>query len=103
MHEYTWKIGLQFSSNIKLRTDRPLTENTVIVDLFDGNRYVVQATYAAKPTDREWSFLPETVVHSWPAGSLAEDELIKLRERAKYSQDEFCGPLADVVFFPAAA
>jgi hypothetical protein len=102
-HDYTWKIGLEFSSNRKLETNKPVTENTVLIDLHDGHRYLVQAIYPAKPTDREWPFLPDTVMHTWPVGSLPEDELSKLRERAKYTPDEFCCPLADVVFFPAAA
>ena len=75
----------------------------MLIDLYDGNRYVVQAIYPAKPKDKEWSFLPDTVMHTWPAGFLPEDELGKLRERARYIPDEFCGPLADVVFFSTTA
>ncbi len=102
-YDYTWKCGLEFSSSTKLSTNKPLTENTIIIDLYDGRRYQVRAIYPAKPKDKNWSFLPDTVVHAWPAASLPEDELKKLRERAKYIPDEYCGPLADVVFFPAAA
>ena len=102
-HEYTWKNGLQYASRTKFRANKPVTENTVLIDLYDGSRFVVQAIYPAKPKDKEWSFLPDTVMHTWPAGSLPEDELTKLRERAKYTPDEYCEPLADVVFFPAAA
>jgi hypothetical protein len=65
-HDYTWKIGLQFSSRTKLRTNKPLTENTVLIDLYDGHRYVVQAICPAKPRDKEWDFLPDTVVHTCP-------------------------------------
>ena len=97
-HDYTWKIGLQFSSRTGLRTNKPLAENMVLIDLFDGHRYLVQAIYPAKPKDKEWDLLPDTVVHTWPVGTLSEDELSKLRERAKYTPDEFCGPLGDVVF-----
>jgi hypothetical protein len=39
----------------------------------------------------------------WPDGLLSEEELTKLRERAKYTPDECSHPLADVVFFPIAA
>ncbi len=102
-HDYTWKCGLEFSSSTKLSTNKPLTENTVVIDLYDGRRYLVQGIYPAKPKDKEWDFLPDTVVHTWPIGSLPEDELTRLRERAKYTPDEYCHPLADVVFFPAAA
>ncbi len=100
-HDYTWKIGFQYSSGTKLSTNKPLQESTVLIDLYDGHRYQVQAIYPAKPSDKEWTFLPDTVVHTWPAGSLTEDELTKLRERAQYTPDECCQPLLDVVFFPA--
>jgi hypothetical protein len=102
-HDYTWKIGLEFSSNKKLQTSKPVTENTVLIDLYNGHRYLVQAIYPAKPKDKEWSFLPDTVMHTWPVGSLSEDELSRLRERANYTLHEYRGPLVDVVFFPAAA
>jgi hypothetical protein len=102
-HEYTWKMGLEFSSRTRLRTNRPLAENTVLIDLYDGHRYVVQGIYPAKPRDKEWDFLPDTVVHTWPVGSLSENELSKLRERAKYTPDELCAPLGDVVFELRAA
>jgi hypothetical protein len=102
-HEYTWKIGLQFSSRTRLRTNKPLAENTVLIDLYDGHKYLVQAIYPAKPTDREANFLPDTVVHTWPVGSLSKDELSKLRENAKYTPYEFAEPLDYVVFEPAVA
>jgi hypothetical protein len=102
-HDYTWKIGLQFSSRTELRTNKPLAENMVLIDLYDGHRYLVQAICPAKPKDKEWDFLPDTVVHTWPVGALSEDELSKLRERAKYITDEFCRPLGDVVFEVRAA
>ena len=97
-HEYTWKIGLQYSSNTKLSTNRPLSENAVIIDLLDGHRYQVGAIYPAMAKDKEWSFLPDTVVHTWPAGSLSEGELTKLRERAGYKPNEYSFPLEAVVF-----
>ena len=102
-HEYTWKIGLEHWSNRKLETNKPVTVNTVLIDLYDGHRYLVRAIYPAKPTDRAWPFLPETVMHTWLVESLPEDELNKLREREKYAPNEFCAPLGAVVFFPVAA
>jgi hypothetical protein len=100
-HEYTWKVGLEHWSNRKLETNKPLTENTVLTDLWDGHQYLVRAIAPAKSTDRAASILPATVIHTWPAGCLTENELSKLRERAKYTPNEFCGPFGDVVFFPA--
>jgi hypothetical protein len=99
-HDYTWKCGLCFSSNITMQTNKPVTENTLILDLYDGKQYRIRAIYAAKPSDKEWSSMPDTILHAWPEGALTEDELIKLRARAAYTPNEFCGPLADVVFFP---
>jgi hypothetical protein len=101
-YDYTWKIGFEFSSNRKLQTDRPVTEETILIDLYNGHRHRTQATCPAKPTDRDWPFLPDTVMHTWVIGSLSEDALRKLREMAKYVPDEFCNPFKDVVFEPAA-
>jgi hypothetical protein len=98
MHNYTWKVGLEYTSRTTMRTNRPLSENTVIIDLLDGRRYHVDAIYPAKPIDKEFSTLPDTVVHSWPDGSLTEDELTKLRVRAAYQPSEFSCPLEAVVF-----
>ena len=102
-HDYTWKMGLEYSSRTRLRTNKPLVENMVLIDLYDGRRYLVQAIYPAKPGDKEADFLPDTVVHTWPVGSpLSEDELIKLHKRAGYTPAEFGGPHLDVVFEVAA-
>jgi hypothetical protein len=97
--EYTWKIGVEYCSRRSLRTSRALTENTILIDLFDGHRYAVQMIFPAGPKDREFEIMPETAIQTWPAGSLSEDELATLRARANYVPDEFCGPHADVVFF----
>jgi len=99
-HEYTVKVGLEFSSHRSLKTNKPLTVNTVVFDLFDGRRYRVLAISSAKPADRECSLMPDTVMHAWPEGALGEDELRKLRERANYVPDGCSFPLSDVVFFP---
>jgi hypothetical protein len=103
-HDYTWKMGLEYSSRTKLRTNKPLAENMFLIDLYNGHRYLVQSIYAANPGDREGDFLPDTVVHTWPVGSpLSEHELLKLRERAHYTPPQFGGPRLRVVFEPAAA
>ncbi len=103
-HEYTWKMGLEYSSRTKLRTNKPLAENMVLIDMYNGHRYLVQSIYPANPGDREADFLPDTVVHTWPVGSpLSEDQLLKLHERAHYTPPKFGGPQLDVVFELAAA
>lgn len=101
--DYTWKIGIESSSRRELRTNKPVAEGAVLIDLFDGRRYLVQSIYPAKPTDREWSFLPETVIQTWPVGLLSTADLGALRTKAGYTQNELCGPLGDVVFFPKVA
>jgi hypothetical protein len=102
-HAYTWKIGLEIYSNRQLDTNKPVGENTLLLDLFNGKKYLVQAVYKAGPNDREWAFLPDTVIHTWPAGLLSEPDLKELRARAKYTPNEFCGPYGDIVFFPAGS
>ena len=97
--EYTWKIGIEYWSLRCLRASRALTENTLLIDLFDGHRYAVQMIFPAGPKDREFEIMPETAIQTWPAGSLSKDELETLRARANYVPDEFCRPQADVVFF----
>jgi hypothetical protein len=86
-----------------MRTNKSVTKETVITDLFDGQRYRVVGIYLAKPADKEWSSMPDTVLHVWPIGAMPADELSKLRERAQYAPDDLSGPLADVAFFPVAA
>jgi hypothetical protein len=98
-YEYTWKIGLQITSSTELKTNKPLAESTVLLDLLTGDRYAVQKIYDAKPTDKAWSMMPNTVVHSWPAGKLAESELDALREKAKYSPESFSRPLEEIAFY----
>ena len=80
-HAYTWKVGMEFSSSTTMRTNRPVTENTVIFDLYDGTRYRIRSVYPAKSTDKAWDSMPDMVLHAWPEGALPEDELSKLRER----------------------
>jgi hypothetical protein len=96
--EYTWKIGVEYWSRRSLRTNRALTDNTMLIDLFDGHRYVVQMIFQAGPKDREFEIMPETAIQTWPAGTLSKEELATLRAMAKYVPDEFCEPHADVVF-----
>lgn len=86
-----------------MTTNKPLTPNTVIADLLDGSRFVVHSIYPAKASDKEWTMMPDTVVHVWPITRLAEPELTELRAKARYAPSEFPYHLQDVVFFPAAA
>ena len=98
-HEYTWKLGFQISSAVKLRTNKPLDQGTVLIDLYDGRKHAVQAIYPAKPADKEWSDLPDTVVHTFPVGAVPDSELVELRERTQYTPPPYAAPFLDVVFF----
>jgi hypothetical protein len=97
--EYTWKIGPEYWSRRSLRTSRALTQDTLLIDLYDGQRYAVQMIFPAGPKDREFDIMPDTAIQTWPAGKVSDEELASLRTRAKYEQNEFCQPLGDVVFF----
>jgi len=97
--EYTWKIGVEHWSRRSLTTNRALAENTVLIDLYDGHRYAVQAIFPAGPKDREFEMMPDTAIQTWPAGAVSEDELASLRARAHFVPDESSQPLGDVVFF----
>ena len=70
----------------------------MLIDLFDGHRYVVQMIFPAGPKDREFEIMPETAIQTWPAGKVSEGELESLRAKVNYVPDEFCGPHAEVVF-----
>jgi hypothetical protein len=98
MSEYTWKCGVDFASNTEVKTNKPLGIGKVVIDLLDGSRYRVDAIFPAKPNDREWSTMPDTVVHTWPAGHVSEDDLTRLRARAGYKVHEFSAPLESIVF-----
>jgi hypothetical protein len=100
-HNYIWKIGPQVYSDTTIRTNRPLTPDTILIDLYNGHKYLVQTIWPAKPSDKEWPSQPDTVIQTWPIGSISEDDLNKLRIKVQYAPDELAGPLGDVVFNPA--
>lgn len=95
---YTWFIGMELSSNRELQTNKPLAEHTVLIDLFDGHRYIVRSICPASARDKVWAFLPNTALHTQAIEPLPNDELAKFRKRANYSPNELCGPLGDIVF-----
>jgi hypothetical protein len=96
--EYIRKTGVEFWSRRPLTISRALTENTMLIDLYDGHRYVVQTIFPARPKDREFDVMPDTAIQTWPVGKVSDEELASLRARAMYEPNEFCQPLGDVVF-----
>jgi hypothetical protein len=98
IYDYTWKIGIEHATGRALKTNRPVVENTVLIDLYTGDRYVVQRVYEAQPKDKVWPQIPSTAIHTWPIGTLREDDLRGLRERVHYMPSEFSRPFDDMVF-----
>ena len=97
-YEYTLKVGVQAASSTTLHTTKPVTERVTIVDLYDGQRYRVQAVYKAREGEREWSTMPETVVHLGHSGHVNSAELARLRDQEHYIVDGRFGPFDYVVF-----
>jgi hypothetical protein len=97
-YDYTWKIGMEPTSNRSLKTNKPLRENTMFADLFTGARYVVQTIYDASATDRAWFEMPRAVIQTWPLEFLTDEKLNRLRDEAKYTPDEPSGRYYDIVF-----
>jgi hypothetical protein len=98
LYEYTLKVGVQGASSKTLRTTKPVTERVTIVDLYDGQRYRVQAVYKAREHDRQSNAMPETVVHLWHYGHVTSVQLARLRERERYVVNEQFGPFDYIVF-----
>jgi hypothetical protein len=73
-------------------------EGTILTDLFDGRLYRVTRFYKASATDRFQNVMPETVMHTWPAGSLSEEQLTNLRNQENYSRVWQSLPLDHMVF-----
>jgi hypothetical protein len=101
-HSYTLKVGIQHSSNVFIETSAPVVKDAIVTRLLDGKRYVAMSIYPAKHSDRAVSAMPETVLHLWPMGSLSDDELQLLREKAKYTPREYEREWDDFVFTKSA-
>jgi hypothetical protein len=101
-HNYTLKVGIQHSSNVSIETTAPIIKDAIVTRLHDGKCYVAMSIHPAKDFDRAVSAMPETVAHLWPMGSLAEDELQLLREKAKYKPREYEREWDDFVFTKSA-
>lgn len=97
-YKYMWKIGDEPTCNRDLVTNRPLRENMILVDLYNGNRYVLQKIYKAGPKDKVLPTMPENVIQTWPIQPLPDDELARLREEMKYTSNGSSRPFLDVVF-----
>jgi hypothetical protein len=97
-HSYTLKVGIQHSSNVFIETTAPVVKDAIVTRLLDGKRFVAMSIYPAKDFDRAVSAMPETVLHLWPMGSLSDDELRLLREKAKYTPRGYEREWDDFVF-----
>jgi hypothetical protein len=97
-YDYTWKIGIEHATGRALNTNRPLVENTILIDLYTGRGYLVQKVYAAQPKDKIWFQMPDAAIQTWPVGTLTQDELSGLREKVRYILSESSRPFDDMVF-----
>ncbi len=97
-NRYTWKIGLELASSRELSTNKPVSKNDVIADLYTGGRYLVQNVFRAGPRDKAWAMMPDTVIQTWPLRALSEIELNALRKKAAYAPNASSQPLGDMVF-----
>src|SRR5215470_15234980 len=88
-YRYTWKIGPEYFCNRELETNKPLAEGSIFADLYDGRRYKVSHVFAAQPMDRFADQMSDTVIQTWLAGTLTEQELEELRGRAAYVRSEY--------------
>ncbi len=92
VYKYTWKHGISFTSNIQVEFLRPLLQGMIFVDLSNGRTYRVHSLYKAKEMDRLHKGMPEDVVHTFPAGSLSDEELAALRKKHHFQPNEQLGP-----------
>jgi len=97
-YEYTWKIGSQSIANKSLRTNRPLEENLLLVDLFDGKRYLVLKVFEIVSAQKMWSHMPNQAIQTSHYDELNEDDLRSVRSQAKYRRDQFSRPFTDIIF-----
>ena len=92
-NKYEWCTGLERRSDRGIESLQTVTADTVLIDLFNGDRHLVYAMCDAGPDS-----IFDQVMRTVPAGSTPEDELNKLRAEVEYTPDEFCGPRDHVVF-----
>jgi hypothetical protein len=82
-YEYIWReIGGGIDT---LATNAPVTENVFLNDLITAKKYLVNSVCGSE-------------IRTIAAGTLAESELRKLRERAQFTPNEFSLPFDLVVF-----
>jgi hypothetical protein len=97
-HEYTWKIGMEFTTNRQLQVDRPVFEGAVLVDLLTGDRYLVERMYDARLEEKFVSIMPDRAIRTRAVEPLSTEDLDKLRTRAGYVPDSNCQPFGNLVF-----
>jgi hypothetical protein len=67
-------------------------------DLYTGHKYLVQKVFEAKSIDKAFPEMPDTAIQTWPVGTLTDDELNALRQRAMYTPGQFSRPFEAIVF-----
>jgi hypothetical protein len=97
-YKYTWKIGVELAANRLLETAKPLADDVCLADLYTGHKYLVQKVFEAKSIDKAFPEMPDTAIQTWPVGTLTDDELNALRQRAMYTPGQFSRPFEAIVF-----
>lgn len=87
---YDWNIGW----SDRFTADRPVPENTYLFDLYNGDMIFVEEICPAALPDA-----PRQFMSVQRAGRLSDDQLLRLREKAGYVQNNRALPLDDIVFF----
>ena len=97
-YEYSWKTDGEPIANKSLRTNKPLEENVLLVDLFDGKRYLVSKIFEIEADKKLWSHMPTPAIQTSHYDELSDESLGLVRSQASYTRDEFSQPFTDIVF-----
>jgi hypothetical protein len=99
-HRYTWKIGMQCTTNRQLEVDRPVYEGAILIDLLTGDRYGVQKMYEAGEHEKFVANMPNAAIQTFLMEKLGDEDLKEIRRKAGYVPDANCQPFGNLVFFP---
>ena len=83
-YNYWWKIGIEGHPNRSIQFKRPLEVGSVLVDLFDGKKYLIQTVTSVGNENKEFQQIPDKMIQTWPAGTVSKNDLAQLREKHNY-------------------
>jgi hypothetical protein len=88
--EYTWKHGIQSSSNYTFKTEHTVEVKQILVDLCTGDKY--QVLSVSKLRDRT----KRPVLQTWDAGRCTAEQIAYFRKETNYVPTEDCKPFQDI-------